>query len=327
MCSFYCHESKTGRKAVRQSTENIYMQYEEFIKKVKAAVEERLTEGEKITLSEVTKNNDVALTGLCIMEREGEIGPNIYLNDFYEVFKKGKSIEEIAELIVDRYKNFKVEETVDMSFFTDFSKVQDKIVYRLVNLERNKERLKEMPYFTYLDFAIIFYCHLKEEKGYYASVPIYKHHMKMWKITKAELLSLAKKNTPRLFPCDLISMQSILDEFVEADEEMMGVYGEKNRKEPVSVQMYILTNSSRLNGASVILYEDILKDFATACKGSFFLLPSSIHEVILVPADSNTSMEEFTQMVREVNETQVDEEELLSDHAYYYDSKKGLLLL
>ena len=93
------------------------------------------------------------------------------------------------------------------------------------------------------------------------------------------------------------------------------------------VPMYILTNEYKLNGAATILYRDVLEDFSKACDGDFYLLPSSIHEVILVPAKECNSFDEMTQMVQEVNETQVEAEELLADHAYYYSRKHQKLIL
>ena len=91
--------------------------------------------------------------------------------------------------------------------------------------------------------------------------------------------------------------------------------------------MYILSNSGKVNGATCILYDGLLSQIAERLKSDFILLPSSIHEVILVPVDQCEELCTFSSMVAEVNETQLTDEEILSDHAYYYERSKGVLAM
>ena len=86
--------------------------------------------------------------------------------------------------------------------------------------------------------------------------------------------------------------------------------------------MYVASNSDKLNGSSVILYRDMLKNFAESHDvEKLYILPSSLHEVIIIPDDAN--MEKDIQMLNEmvvsVNCTQVQPEEILSDHVYVYE--------
>ena len=97
----------------------------------------------------------------------------------------------------------------------------------------------------------------------------------------------------------------------------------------MDIRMYILTNEFRTNGATTLLYEGILEEIAGMFDSDIILLPSSIHEVILVPAASGDEylkqLDDFSAMVKEVNETELADEEILSDHAYYYIKGCGLV--
>ncbi|MBR1692441.1 MAG: hypothetical protein IJ711_06645 [Lachnospiraceae bacterium] len=301
------------------------MKYEEFITQLELTLSKMVQDDETVHIQKVPKNNGVTLIGICIVRKGGKIIPTIYLDEYYRRLRAGSSMEEIANEILDKHRQLVMTDDKDFGFFTEFEQVKSRIVFRLVNYDRNKERLAQMPYERYLDLAVVFYCHLSAERGGHAAIPIYTQHLKMWKVEKSEVFRWARRNTPKLFPCELTDMKTMIQTVMSEEEKQEC---ERIMREEGSgvIPMYILTNVHRLNGASVILYRKVLDDFAKSCKGSFFLLPSSIHEVILVPAQNAVSMEELSQMVRDVNETQVEAEEFLSDHAYYYDAESRRLL-
>ena len=310
-----------GRKAVYMHR-RIRMKWEAFILEVKRLLAEKIEDDEKVKIQEVPKNNGVILTGVCIVKKGGRITPTIYLDDFYQNYLNGAELEDIANVILKKHRSLQDVDGTDLQFFGDFEEVKKRIVFRLVNLERNKKRLKDMPYMQYLDLAIVFYCHVSMDEGSHAAIPVYKRHMKMWNVEKEELLKLAKRNTQKIFPCELIPMEQMVSEMLQEIE-----LDEENMDNILPVPMFILTNIYRLNGATTVLYKNVLDDFAKACNGDFYLLPSSIHEVILIPAKECSSFEEMTNMVREVNETQVEAEELLADHAYYYSREEKKLII
>ena len=90
--------------------------------------------------------------------------------------------------------------------------------------------------------------------------------------------------------------------------------------------MYVLSNSSKVFGAASILYPDVLKNFAEKLDRDLYILPSSVHEVILLPKRSETEWETLQEMVKEVNATQLEEVEILSDSVYSYTKKDDCLL-
>ena len=114
-------------------------------------------------------------------------------------------------------------------------------------------------------------------------------------------------------------MEEMIDSFLtmnpeSEDRELSGSYDGLS-----PLPMYVLTNQSHLNGASALLYKDILRDFAHSLEENFYILPSSIHEVILVPANGIMSKNSLELMVKDVNQKEVSPMERLSDHVYFYD--------
>lgn len=280
---------------------------------------------ESVQIQRVPKNNGVILTGICILKKGGKITPTIYLGEYYDRFHDGCGMKEIAEAILQKHRELETIDDADFRFYSDFEKVRSRIVFRLVNYEQNKLRLTEMPFEPYLDLAVVFYCHVETSEGGQAAIPIYKNHMKLWKVGKEELIKHAKKNTPKLFPCEIIDMKSMMPSKTDPKEQEV-VERMIDEMEHCFMPMFILTNSCKLNGASVILYPHVLSDFAKACGGNFYVLPSSIHEVLLMPDRGKAGLQDMSHMVLEVNRTQLDAEEVLADHAYYYDAEQGRLL-
>ena len=89
--------------------------------------------------------------------------------------------------------------------------------------------------------------------------------------------------------------------------------------------MYILSNTLRSYGAACIAYPHILEMIGEILQRDYYVLPSSVHEVVIVPYSSGLDIRELDEMVREINVTQVAEEEVLSSHAYLYRRSTGAL--
>ncbi len=150
-----------------------------------------------------------------------------------------------------------------------------------------------------------------------ASVLIYNEHLERWGVSTEDIAELAYENTPKLLGYDFISMGQLLDELC---------LGESGGEIPQSgtgdlPEMLILTNHSRINGAACLIYPHIMEEISQKKDSNLVILPSSIHEVILIPVkeDAVPDREEFCQMICEVNETQVADTEILSDHPYFYN--------
>lgn len=303
------------------------MEFTSFKTLVRDEVAKRAGEQYQVKINDVIKNNGVVLSGITMLKDDNNISPTIYLNQYYKAYENGDvTLRCIVDEVLDTYERNKVTQSVDMRFFMDYEKVKDRIIFKLVNAERNREMLKDVPHIRYLDFAVVFQCLISDEMFGNATIMIHNAHLKIWGITEKEIYEKAIKNTPKLQKYEIKTMRDVLCEMMLL-EEMEGEEDATDKDEYLkelreAAPMYVLSNQTRVQGASCILYPDILRDFAEAVKSDFYILPSSVHEVILLPAQGDEDEEGLKRMVWEVNETQVEREEVLSDSVYYYSQEK-----
>lgn len=302
------------------------MTYQEFVSHIKEAMQKELGSHVTVTIQNILKNNNTYLDGLTVLATNFNISPTIYLNSYYAQYKEGRQFSDIFKEILSVYEANKPSDSVDVSFFTDYDKVKSRIIFKLINYKRNEDLLKTIPHFRYLDLAIVFNCLLKTNDNGSATILIQNQHLDLWGITSDDLYALSLTNTPRLLAYDLRSMTEVIRELFH--EEDASCHGNLHDFDTDSdFPMYMLSNRCKLNGSVCILYQNLLPDFARRLGSDLYILPSSIHEVLIIPASQNHSCEELTDMVREVNATQVSVEEILSDHVYYFSRQTGKLTM
>ena len=297
------------------------MNYNQFLEDVRVAVQERLGSDFEIRIQKITKNNGIVLDGLIIGRASKNIAPTIYLNSYYMHFIHGMSMQEILEDIISAYKENNDVVFGDMRELLNFSNVRDKVAFKLIQREKNKELLKEVPYIKFLDLAVVFYLVLDEHKGGQMTALIHNSHMKPWGVGKEELYHLAEKNTPILLPPEIKTMKEIMYDILKGHleelkmEEMVDDLLDFDSQKP---SLYVFSNKKQINGAGCILYDGCLKDFADSQNSDIVILPSSTHEVILVPDDGRLDYGELRKMVGEINKSEVPEEDVLSDRIYKF---------
>lgn len=266
-------------------------------------------------IQKIKKNNGVIYHGLYIRE-EGEIAsPTIYLEEYFREYQRGESLENILGRIREEYiwAKGKLSDFSESMVLEDFSAVRENIIYRLVNYDRNRELLQGCPHIRLYDLALTFRWLAHTDEIGISTILISDREMELWGVTVHELILAAQVNTARLFPPTILTMEMLLRQ-VGIDCEEMGEKGD----------MYILTNSQQINGATAMVYDGVLEQFARKLKGDFYLLPSSIHEMILVPAGAYDNEQKLLKMVLDANRSIVEPGEILSDSVYFYsrESKK-----
>lgn len=299
------------------------MNLQEFVQKMKTMVQEHLGSGHEVISQQVKKNNGIVLEALTIREDGSNIAPTIYIEPFYHDYMENElTLIEAAKNICEAYQNSKVTTDFDVNSFCDFSQVRDRIIYKLVNYEKNKERLDGIPHDVFLDFAII-YCVLIEQKaeGYTGTILIHYNHLVLWGIYEEDLKTYAMKNTPALLASELLPMKDVINQMIPCEAEDKIPFDDAHE-----VPMYILSNKCKLDGATCLLYPGLLEKIATEWNRDFYVLPSSIHETILIPKDDSVDAKTLSSMVKEVNDTQVMPAEILSDHAYVYSHASKQLM-
>lgn len=289
----------------------------EFSTKILKEIQKIISPMQKAELSSVMKNNGVTEEAISILEKDKNISPTIYLGEFYEWYKEGVDLEFLAAEIVRRNNEYKPEESMDIGFFVDYEKAKGRIVFKLVNKKWNEKLLKKIPYVDYMDLVMVFYYLIQSEESGNATILIHNSHLSMWKVTLEEVYKQACRNTPQLLPAAITGMKEII-------MQMMGETADRDELLKEEVPMYVMTNSMKMNGAATMAYPNVVRNFANAVGKNVYIIPSSVHEVILVP-ESGTEGAILNDMVREVNETQVDPKEVLADHVYYYNREENSL--
>lgn len=296
---------------------------EAFVGTVKAAMKAMYSDGYTVRVQEVQKNNGMVLSGLTIQKVGVNIAPTIYLDSFYEEYRNGRTLESIVNAISATYEQHKVEKSFDVERISDYDAVKDRICFKLINAEKNKELLKDVPYVPFMDLAIVFYVLVDQSADGNATALVRNAMMAVWGNPSVdEVYELAKMNTQRLFRGRVASMMEVMSGIIaendNVDPEVVDAFFSMDVYEDNFMPMFIATNQSKINGASVILYDGLLAEFARRIGGDFYILPSSIHETILLPATDDMDIDYLIDMVRTVNATEVAPNEILSDSVYKY---------
>ena len=306
------------------------MDFEEFKANVAEQIRDYLPEkyeDAKVSLNEVTKNNDRQLTGLLIKEEDSNIAPNIYLENFYDQYTDGKDMESILKDIAEVRVKHELGQDLDVSRITDFDQVKDHVICKLINDEMNQDYLADKPHTAVEDLAVMYAVDLGGDKDGRMTAPITNDLMERYGVSTEELHDIAMYNLSES-QIEFKSMRDVMVEMMFPD----GLREDDPRAlmlppEEETPSMYVLSNSEKINGASAILDSKTMEDISEKLGGDFVVLPSSIHEVIILPVDEDTDMKTLESMVQTINAGEVSPEERLSDHVYMYDSQEKELVL
>lgn len=300
------------------------MEYLEFLCAVETELNEKFSKEIKVRLYQVCKNNGSEKQGILIESEKSKLAPAIYLEEFYAKMKQGKSLECIVQEIWRLYQQIETKECWDVECFDDYEEIKGKIVFRVINTEKNAQALNNVPFINLLDLSIVFYVLLNVNNSGAASIQIQNEHLKVWQVNQEELYNTAIENVKRLLPAQFFSMHHAISEMLEENAEQQNFLGQSDELEQDS--MYILTNSLHSFGAACLFYPHLLEMIGDLLMEDYFVLPSSIHEVIIVPKSKGMPAEEMDAIIVEINDTQVEPEEVLSDHVYFYERAKQNLM-
>lgn len=280
---------------------------EAFAGTVKTAMEAHYGNDYRVSVQDVQKNNGLVLTGITILKKDCNIAPTIYLNQAFEQYQEGRILESICREFIRVYEEHKVQ--------TDFSKVQSRICYKLINAEKNEELLMDAPHVLLEDLVVIFYILVSSDAEGTGTITIRNNMLELWDVNTDTLYELARGNTQRLFRGTVQSMANVMMDILskQMDEEYAEEFYDMMVDADDLIPMYVCTNTMKLNGAVVILYRGLLQEFADRVDGDVFILPSSIHETLLIPVNADMDVEYLKDMVRTVNRTEVAPDEILSN--------------
>jgi hypothetical protein len=294
--------------------------YEEFKQQIMERVEAEI--GNRAVIKQVRKNNGLKLDGLVIISEETNMSPTIYLNGYYEQYKEimdePDAVRSIWGSIKESYYRHLPVINFDTESFTDYERVRGNIRLKLVNYEKNEDWLDDIVFIPYLDMAIVFVVGVMLDEEGAATITVTKSHMLNWEKNAEDLLKEAIDNMKNDY-----SIRPIWEMLVKG----IGSEGEELAESMGDFPMYVLNNRQCNNGAGLIMVSEVMREAADMLKcKDMVIIPSSVHEVILLPYGDDTDTERLNEMVKEVNQT-LSPEEILSDHVYFYNTEENRVTL
>lgn len=290
-----------------------------FCDKVAGLVKETLNlSDEQVQIQSVLKNNGQKKNGLIVRTSDGNAAPTIYLHDSFHEFLAGKTVEKIVEEIV---AIIKTHQSKYINIPMSYEEAKSSLYAQVINTSANRELLKTVPHRKIADGELTVIArvsvYIDGDKGSYI---VKNELLENWAMTKDEVIDQAIANTNAI-QASFKGMAEMLRETmgIEIDDEMISsLFPSEDEK------MYVLTNTDKVFGASMLLNKDLLASIKERL-GDYYIIPSSIHEVIIVPESAGVDLECLEQMVHDVNMSEVAPEDILSDRVFQFNTKTNRL--
>lgn len=304
------------------------MNRKEFFEYVKDNVKEYLPDSfadSNIRLQQVGKHNGLTLTALLIPEKGKDVVPTVYLDSFYQSYCNGRALNACVGDVADqRIEYIDHELDINVNNVFDYDYVKDKLQVRICEPEMNQERLEGKVVTMHGDFAAYYAINFFENEEGLASVAVTENLLDSWKVSKEQLhqdaMAADQKRGVRLY-----AMDEMVEAMIFGDGEYSNLLEGNRDIEEFHQPMFCLTNQMKQNGAALIIQEDVRKQIGEFMKGDYFILPSSIHETLLLPDNGMFDVHELNAMVKQINATEVSLEDRLSDKVQFCDGKTAVM--
>ena len=279
----------------------------------------------KISINTVEKMNET-YEAMTVTPEGSNVGVNVNMEKFFEAYENGTPYEDVVDKAVNVIEGgFANQPTVDVAALTDYDQMKDKLIMEVVSAEANADMLDKVPHKEMEDMAIVYRFELDSNDDGRATVLVTNQLIETMGVTPVQLHADAMENAPELKPAVIKGMSEVMAEMMGMSTEDLAMMGMP--MDPADEQMYVASVPDKIHGAGVLAYQDFMDQAAERAGGDFFILPSSIHEVLIVPDNGNMSLSDLEAMVKEVNATQVAPEDKLTDSVYHYDSQAKIFEL
>lgn len=299
------------------------MNKEQFIENVKKDVLELLDvdQDAEVVVQDFYKTNDVKLAGLRVQAEDLHISPNLYLDSYFNDYSKGSSYEEVLNHIASDFNSAleagRYLEPVKMDL--SFDSIKDKLNVQIIDMALNKNRLQNMAYTNMGEgFVATYRIIVKETPDGFSSIPITNKFLKTINKSVEEIHNIAFENMERDKPATFVDMDSQMFSL------MTGVPVEAAQLTPdmnitPDGSIYLVSNGRDRDGSVAFWYKDTKKTIGEVLGDDFYALPSSLHEILIVPKSSGMTAKELQKMVAEVNSTVVHPDDRLSNKVLSYN--------
>ncbi len=286
------------------------MLFEDFKQFVLLNIRDYLPDGYKdadITIEAVQKNNNNEYEGLCIRGDKDTISPVLNLNQYYQKFLGGSCLKDILEEVTQRYLSQKNSSSgLGLENFM-LENVREQLYVAARNAEKNEHMLRDIPHEIRGDIALIYRVRTQMDDGCFASFVVSNRFLKWWGINEQYLAKIAWDNMRNNFKPTFNSLNAVVEE----------IGGVSLGDEPNI--LWIITNKDSCDGAAYMFDEEFLEKVSEQLKDDIWIIPSSIHEALIVKKTPELDVEALMQTIRQTNESHVIAEEVLSDSLYQYE--------
>ena len=290
------------------------MDFNEFQNQILQEAKDRMW-GVQVEIRPVEKLQGESYTGLSIQPNDSPMAATLNLDSVYnQMVDQGKSFQEVADDLITHAADIIVDmPKIDVNDITNYDQMKNTLVVQVIPTDRNAEMLADIPHKNIEDMSLVYRMQIDQNENGTSSVLITNAMLENYGVTVNQLhqdaMDAAVINNPATFR----SMQEVLSDLMGMPADLMPPMD--------GPQMYVASVENSLNGAGVIAYPDFMNQVAEQVGGDFFVLPSSVHEVLVIPDDGSIDRHDLESMVREVNASEVLPKDQLSDNVYHYDSQ------
>ncbi|MGE9907038.1 DUF5688 family protein [Lachnospiraceae bacterium SGI.231] len=292
------------------------MLYDEFVDECKDRLQDYLkSQGEQVdVMYHSVRKINFQEEALLVRYKGDQIAPVVYMSGRYIDYLSGREMSEIVKDIARDVQEARKHQP-DLSELTA-EWAYERLYLSVINAEKNEELLNSVPYRKMEDLACVAKFRLDTE----SSVLVNEDLCRKLRMTSEEVLAIAERNMVKNgYQCEPLDLEikRILKEQGVSDREI-----EEGMMKTQSSMMYVASTANHMEGAAVIASREAMHDFYEKIGESFYILPSSRHEVILLPDRCGLETADLAEMVKDVNRQVVDEKDVLSDHVYHFDGRQ-----
>ena len=262
----------------------------------------------EIAVQDVRKTN-ISYKALTIRENGNPLSPAINLDDYEKRYEEGASLDMIVASIDSVYQEHKG----DMSVVPEMTRENflSHTTLKLINREKNADKMENTPYIEWADLIAI-PVYVNRTEGGMTSIVEHNSLLKNLGITPEEALEAGKQSlSPKVGNIRDVVMSFLGSDYTEQDLNDVIDLTDPNT-------LYVMSNSQKYFGASAVLDTKKLDEICEIMGDDLIILPSSIHEVLIISAEGHDP-KELCQIVHDVNSSCVSPEEVLSENVYLYD--------
>lgn len=303
---------------------NNLMSFEEFSGRIESSIKDYLPQDfatAEVKISENRKINE-SYQGLNVLKEGQVISPAINLNEAYAEYQKTGDIESVMDKIVNLA--MKEPEGLDVHILDSYEHAKEGLFIRVCNAETNRDLLENVPHEIVGDLAVT--CHVmvgRDEDGFGSTLVNYDL-LDKFGISEEQLKADAMENSSRILSPTIESMNNVMARMMGFSDVDLNTVPFETAVENFDFRkdsMFVLTNTNAINGAAAMFYPEVMEQLGEHAGGDLFVIPSSVHEVLLVPDDGTMNRTDLENIIRDINAHEVDPKDRLSDNLYHYDSK------